>query len=196
MPSFRFLLSGHDTIECAYYLAIEGASLLDFERLASDKEEMRLSKSRKAKPIRLGSEEFLLASHGSRSGYPFLIENDTFSIQFGEFNIPNFYVTYRSIALWHQGARHLHQRLLAWAASVGFRPYRPERLSRVDFTFDYHLPAIDFDADSFVSRADKDNQHRKNRQVANLPFRARRPGAAGLQQIRRNQRDQRQDLVL
>lgn len=48
-----------------------------------------------------------------------LIENDAFSIQFGEFNKPNFFVTYRSIALWHQGAHGLHQRFLAW---LGYLP--------------------------------------------------------------------------
>ena len=59
MPDFRLLLHGHDTIECAYYLAAEGARLLDFERLAVEKEEMHLSKSRKPKALKLGSEEFL-----------------------------------------------------------------------------------------------------------------------------------------
>lgn len=170
MPDFRLLLHGHDTIECAYYLAADGARLLDFERLAVEKEEMRLSKSRKPNAIKLGNEEFLLASHGTKSGYPFLIENDAFSIQFGEFNKPNFFVTYRSIALWHQGAQGLHQRFLAWADSLGLHPYLPERLSRVDFTFDYHLPAIDFDEDSFVTLAVKDNQHRKNRKVQTFRF--------------------------
>lgn len=49
-------------------------------------------------------------------------------------------------------------------------PYRPERLSRVDFTFDYSLPAIDFDEDSFVTQFELDNQHRRNRQVQTLTF--------------------------
>ena len=161
----KLVLSGHDTIECAYYLAPDHGCLLDYERLAAEKEELRVAKSRKPTAIKLGSEEFLLAGHGTKSGYPFLIENDVFSIQFGEFNKPNFFVTFRSIALWHQGVHGLHQRFLAWAESLGLRPFLPERLSRVDFTFDYHLPVIDFDEDSFVSQAVKDNQHRKNRKV-------------------------------
>lgn len=163
--TFRLLLSGHDTIECAYYLAPAEGCLLDYERLAVEKEIMRQSKSRKPTLIQLGSEEFMLAGHGTGSGYPFLIENTAFSIQFGEFNDPSFFVTFRSIALWHQSAQGLHERFMAWAASVGLRSYQPERLSRVDFTFDYHLPEIDFDEDNFVSGFIKDNQHRKHGKV-------------------------------
>lgn len=43
-----------------------------------DKEALRQAKTRKPKHIKLGSEEFLLAAHGTKSGYPFLIENDSF----------------------------------------------------------------------------------------------------------------------
>ena len=57
-----------------------------------------------------------------------------------------------------------------WAQSVGLVVYQPERLSRVDFTFDYFLPDIDFDEDSFVSAASKDNQHRKNRKIQTFSF--------------------------
>ncbi|OGV77907.1 MAG: hypothetical protein A3I83_01085 [Methylotenera sp. RIFCSPLOWO2_02_FULL_45_14] len=170
MSSFNHLISGHDTIECAYYLMREDGCILDFEALAVQKEELVRSKIRKPKAIKLGCEEFLLASHGTGSGYSFLIENDTFSIQFGEFNNPNFYVTYRSIALWHEGAFNLHQRFLDWAKSLGLTPYKAETLSRVDFTFDYYLPAIDFDADNFITAAIKDNQYRKDRKVQTFNF--------------------------
>lgn len=167
---FHLLLSGHDTIECAYYLAPELGCLLDYEHLAAEKEALRQSKSRKPKVIKLGCEEFLLAGHGTQSGYPFLIENADFSIQFGEFNQPNFFVTFRSMALWHQSAQGLHERFLAWAKSVGMFALLPEKLSRVDFSFDYHLPVIDFDEDSFVSKFAKDNQHRKHGKVQTFRF--------------------------
>ena len=166
----HLLLSGHDTIECAYYLAPSEGCLLDYERLAVEKEELRLSKSKKPKLIKLGCEEFMLAGHGTGSGYPFLIENEAFSIQFGEFNKPSFFATFRSIALWHQSAQGLHERFMTWAASVGLCPYQHERLSRVDCTFDYHLPLIDFDEDNFVSSFAKDNQHRKNRKIQTFRF--------------------------
>ncbi len=168
--TYSLLLSGHDTIECAYYLAPGIGCQLDYERLAVEKEALRQSKSRHPKAIKLGCEEFLLAGHGTKSGYPFLIENDSFSIQFGEFNQPNFFVTFRSRALWHQSAQGLHDRFLTWAKSVGMFAYLPERLSRVDFSFDYHLPAIDFDEDSFVSNFAKDNQHRKHGKVQTFRF--------------------------
>ena len=80
-------------------------------------------------------------------------------------NRPNFFVKFRSIALWHYGALALHHRFLDWAKSVGMTPYQPERLSRVDYAFDYYFPEIDFDEDSFVSVAQKDTQHRKNSKV-------------------------------
>jgi hypothetical protein len=131
------LLHGHDTIECAYYLAALPGCTLDYEKMAVEKETLRLAKVRHPKAIQLGSEEFLLMPNGTKSGYPFLIENDCFSIQFGEFNKPNFFVTYRSFALWQYGAAKLHRRFLDWAASVGFTAFHPESLSRVDFTFDY-----------------------------------------------------------
>lgn len=164
------LLHGHDTIECAYYLAALPNCSLDFEKLAAEKEALRLAKVRRPKALIIGSEEFLLMPNGTKSGFPFLIENDAFSIQFGEFNKPNFYVTYRSYALWQFGAAKLNQRFLDWAASIGFATFQPERLSRVDFTFDYRIDAIDFDEDSFISQATKDNQHRKNRKVQTFRF--------------------------
>ena len=165
MSTFKFLISGFDTIECAYYLIAANDCKLDFIELAAQKESMVRAKVTKPKPILIGSEEFLIASHGTSSGYSFVIENDVFMIQFGEFNRPNFFVKFRSIALWHYGALALHNRFIAWAKSIGMMPYQPERLSRVDYAFDYYLPEIDFDEDSFVSVAAKDNQHRKNGKV-------------------------------
>ena len=128
--AYPLLIYGHDTIECAYYLAALPGATLDFQKLAVEKEALQQAKIRRPKAITLGSEEFLLAPNGTKSGYPFLIENDYFSIQFGEFNKPNFFVTYRSYALWQFGAAKLNQRFLDWAASVGFTTFQPERLSR------------------------------------------------------------------
>lgn len=44
-------------------------------------------------------------------------------------------------------------------------PLKPEGLSRVDFSFDYHLPVIDFDEDSFISLSVKDTQYRKDGRI-------------------------------
>jgi len=158
-------MSGHDTVEVAYYLSPCRGATFDFDRLEAIKESLRESKSRNPRLVRLGSEDFLLASHGTRSGYPLLLENEAFSVQCGQSNWPSFFVTFRSIALWHQGMEGLHQRFLGWAKSVGLELYLDEKVSRMDYAFDYHLPAIDFDEDNFVSNFVKDNQHRKNQVV-------------------------------
>lgn len=168
--SFRHLISGFDTIECAYYLAPQSKSSLDFVWLAAEKASLQQANIRKPRPLRLGSEEYLLARHGTGSGYPFLLSNDVFTIQCGEHNKPNFFVTYRSHALWHYGAKQLHERFLAWAASVGMAPVRPERVSRADFAFDYQIDEIDFDEDNFVVSFSKDVQYRSNRKVQTFSF--------------------------
>lgn len=67
----RLLLQGYDTIECAYFLAFDHGCLLNFEQLAVEKEALRQLKFRKQQPVRLGNEEFLLASHCTASGIHF-----------------------------------------------------------------------------------------------------------------------------
>ncbi len=170
MSDFEFLVSGFDTIECAYYMTPTDKFSLDFVDLGVQKEQLSKNTNSKKIAVQLGCESFMLAPHGTKSGYPFLIENDVFIIQFGEFNRPNFYVKYRSISLWHHGAAALHNRFLRWAESIGMMPYQPERISRVDYAFDYYLPDIDFDENSFISRSAKDNQHRKNGKIQTLKF--------------------------
>lgn len=161
----RLLLSGLDTAECAYYLRPGADCKLDFADLRERREFIRQSKHPEAGVIELGGTEFLLSPNGTASGYPFRISNQLCSIQFGEFNNPSFFVTYRSLALWTRGAKQLHQQLLDWVASLGLEVVRSEGLSRCDFSFDFHLPTVDFDEDSFVTSAEKDSQHRKNGQV-------------------------------
>jgi len=171
----HFLASGFDTVECAYYLTPHSKSSLDFVMLMAERESLRQAKIRKPRPVRLGSEEFLLANHGTGSGYPFLLSNDWATVQCGEHNRPNFFVTYRSQALWHSGLEQLNQRFLAWADSVGMMQSRPERVSRVDAAFDYCIDEIDFDEDNFVVAFEKDVQYRANRKVQTFTF-----GAGGL----------------
>ncbi|WP_217703467.1 MULTISPECIES: hypothetical protein [Oxalobacteraceae] len=164
------LLSGLDTVECAYYLRPTAQCAIDFGQLAIDKEVLRQSKKREPQKIEIGGVEFFLRPNGTSSGYPFLIENEDMSVEFGEFNDPSFYVTYRSVALWHKGAAELHQQFVGWSERIGFIAAKPETLSRVDFTFDYCLPEINFKEDDFVSLSAKDSQHRKDRQVQTFSF--------------------------
>jgi hypothetical protein len=42
---------------------------LDYAHLAAEKDALRQSKPRNPKAIKLGCEEFMLAGHGTKSGY-------------------------------------------------------------------------------------------------------------------------------
>jgi hypothetical protein len=167
---FRFLISGHDTVEVCYYLRPLPGCLLDYQEIGFQKEALRQAKRREPKVIELGGESFLLKSHGSSNGFPFVMENAAFIVEFGEFNHPSFRVKFRSQSLWQHGVLALHQRFLHWADAVGFHAIQPESLSRVDFTFDYLLPEIDFDEDSMVSQSKKDNKYRDDGKINGLVY--------------------------
>lgn len=168
--AFRVLLSGIDTVECAYYLRAREDCAVDFERLTALREELRLAKVREPAVVELGNASFLLHPYGSASGYPLVMSNAEYQIQFGEFNNPSFFVKFLSEALWRESALGLHRRFLAWADSVGLAAIRDEGLSRVDWAFDYHLPEIDFDEDAFVSLSVKDAIHREERKPQTFSF--------------------------
>lgn len=168
--TFRLLLQGVDTVQCAYYLEPGLNVTLDFHWLAAQKESVRHSQKIRPRPIKIGSEEFLLSPYGSSSGYPFVINNEHFKIEFGEFNAPNFYVTFPSQALWQDSCYILHKRFLKWAASLGFEQYKDESLSRVDFCFDYKIDQVDFNEDSFLTRSTKDNKYREHRKAQTFQF--------------------------
>lgn len=164
------LLHGLDTVQCAYYLATGTARGIDFEELRVQREELRHAKVREPRLVRIGDIEFLLQPYGSSSGYPVVLENDRMKIECGEFNNPAFFVTYRSQALWSIGAWQLNKQFCEWASSIGLVPVQSESLSRVDFSFDYHLPALDFTEDYFVSRATKDSRHRSRGEIQTFTF--------------------------
>jgi hypothetical protein len=161
----KLLLHGIDTLVCCYYLAASAPGLLDFERLRVMREQLRYARDKESAPIRLGSQEFLLAPHGSALGFPFMLSNQDFRIECGEFQNPNFMVTYRSQALWRDSATALQRRFLEWAQSVGFVPYKEETITRVDLCFDFHLEDMDFNEDHFVTLASKDSQHREHGRI-------------------------------
>lgn len=166
----RLLLHGIDTGQCSYYLKPAGKPAIDFLELQTQKERLRAARFQEPAPLQLGNDEFLLSPYDTSSGYPFLIRNQQYAIAFGEFNNPSFHVTYSSQVLWHDATDTLHRRFLAWAASIGYVPYKPETLSRVDLCFDYYLPCIDFDEDAFVSLSNKDSQHREDGKVQTFTF--------------------------
>lgn len=167
---FKLLLQGIDTLECAYYLRASSDCLMDYERLTARREELRQAKFREPAVVDLGNSSFLLQPYGSASGYPLVMSNGDFQIQFGEFNNPSFYVKFLSEALWRDSALGLHRRFMEWAASAGLQAVRDEGLSRVDWSFDYYLPRIDFNEDSFVSLSVKDVIHREERKAQTFSF--------------------------
>lgn len=169
-PGIELLLRGIDTLQCAYYLRQVRPDGLDFGQLLQTREGLRARGSRDGAQLILGGVPFRLAAHGTGSGYPFLLACEDFKVECGEFNTPAFFVTFRSQALWRESAPLLHAKFLRWAEAVGFAPHQPERLSRVDFAFDHHLPTVDFDEGSFLTRMHKDSQHREHGRVQTFTF--------------------------
>ncbi len=157
----EFLLHGLDTIQCAYHLGVY-RSQIKFEELRVLKESLRQSRSKMEGLLTLGGKEFMLQPYGTRSGYPFVIEDSDFRIQFGEFNRPSFFVTFKSEALWRESPQELNGKFLEWANSTGLFVIDGASLSRADYSFDYFLPRVDFDEDSFVVRSKKDSKHRED----------------------------------
>lgn len=168
--SGQVLLQGVDTLQIAYFLASGGRRVADFEHLGQVKEGLRQIKHRGPDEVSFGDARFLLHPYGTGSGYPFVLENEHYRIECGPNNAPSFFVTFRSQALWQHGPAWLHEHFLSWASAAGFTPIKPEGVSRVDFAFDYHLPVIDFDQDSFVSRSTKDTQYRDSGRVQTFTF--------------------------
>ncbi len=167
---YKLLLHGIDTIQCAYYLDPPSTKHLNFTKLSIIKEQLRMDKSREPREVMLGGTEFFLQPYGSSSGYPFVLTNEDFKVELGEFNSPSCFVTFRSQALWRQSPSALHDTFLRWVAAVGSEVQQPETLSRVDFSFDYSLAERDFDVDSFVSQSNKDSQHREHGAVQTFTF--------------------------
>ena len=170
MGSFRRVLSGLDTVQAAYYLRPTRGGPFDFASLMLAKERARANKARGGVAVELGGMTFSLQAYGSKSGYPLILEHPDYTIECGEFNSPAVFVTYRSHALWRSGARALHEAFLGWANTTGLNVIRTETLSRVDFTFDYWIEAVDFTADSVVSQSSKDSQYRGDGRLQTLNF--------------------------
>ena len=166
----KLLLHGIDSLYCSYYCRPIRQDGIDFRRLMEQKEEIRQSKRKNPLPVNLGNTEFLLQPYGTASGYPLVIENGDFKIEMGEFNKPNFYVKYNSQALWRESAFLLHEKFMQWISSIGYISYKEESLSRVDFSFDYNLPSMDFNEDSFVSYSSKDSKNREDRIAQTFTF--------------------------
>jgi hypothetical protein len=121
--TFEILIHGLDTVQCAYFLESTLKRGIDFELLIKERERIKQTKGKEPKKISLGNSDFLLHPFGTASGYPLVISNEDFKIEMGEFNNPNFFVTFRSQGIWRSPVFDLHDRFIDWAKSLGFEPY-------------------------------------------------------------------------
>tara|TARA_R110002110_G_scaffold44362_1_gene136733 strand:- start:2024 stop:3172 length:1149 start_codon:yes stop_codon:yes gene_type:complete len=158
----RLLLHGLDSLYVSY--AFDFAfSKLDFPDLEFRKELIKSGQSAYELTV-LGSEDFLLRPYGSKP-YRYVLVNDAFTLAITEIMQPTARVQFSSEALWNQGALALHNRICAWAHSVGARMVRPEKVIRADWAFDFDLSQVDFAEDHFATRARKNAKWREGSKV-------------------------------
>lgn len=157
--TFNFLTQGVDTMEVCYYLDTHKPAF-SFEKLAAMRDGIDRRKEKDGKKITLGGRDFLLKAGGTSSGFPFMIRDNDFIIQFGEFNNPSFSVKFLSRSLWHKGYPAMHDEFLDWARSQNLMPRKRETLSRVDLCLDYELINKDFGEENFVSSFHRDCKFR------------------------------------
>jgi len=156
----QLLLSGLDSLYLSYYLDLK-KSTLDFDELAYKKERLKEARGQELAEIELGTERFALMPYGKHP-YTYVLSNEAFEIRLGENMSPSCHVQFASRFLWQCGLDDLIARFDSWCASLKLSKKLPEVAARADWAFDYHLPAIDFGADDFVSRFRKDSIHREN----------------------------------
>ena len=154
------LLCGLDSLYVSYYLDLT-RSTLDFDELAYRKERLKEARGENFAEVELGTERFALMPYG-RHPYTYVLANEAFEVRLGEKMSPSCHVQFTSQFLWQCGLADLLNRFDSWRASLKLSNKLPEVVARADWAFDYHLPAIDFGADDFVTRFRKDSIHRQN----------------------------------
>lgn len=154
-----FLLSGLDSLYVSYFF-IPGMSQIDWDDLAYREELLKATGKPEDEEIQLGCQRFMLQPYGSQP-YSYVLKNRNFVVCLGENITPSCNVQFPSEGLWQYGVRELVRQFDLWAASVGLEATRAEVIARADWVFDFHIPQIDFDEDSFVSLASKDAKHCK-----------------------------------
>lgn len=159
-PTPPLLLCGLDSLYVSYYLDLQ-KSVLDLDLLAYRKERLKEARGENLTEIELGTERFALMPYGKHP-YTYILANEAFEVRLGEKMSPSCHVQFTSRFLWQCGLTDLLNRFGSWLASLKLSHKLPEVVARADWAFDYHLPALDFGADDFVSRFRKDSIHRQN----------------------------------
>ncbi|MEQ9490195.1 MAG: hypothetical protein RIM72_14510 [Alphaproteobacteria bacterium] len=154
---FACLLYGIDSLYVGYNLdRLE--SVLDFDELAFLKEKASRSRGMKKAEITIGTETFIVQPRGNYP-YTWALTNSAFTISLSENMSPNTYVQFRSEALWTDGVESLEERLRSWFKSAGMSLYQSEKVSRVDWSFDFKVSEPDFHKEHFASRCQKFSMH-------------------------------------
>ena len=159
VPRPLLLARGIDSLYVSHNLDT-ATSRLDWDELAYRKERARNDRAQLTE-LELGSETFALMPYGKKP-YTYVLANRAFELRLAERMQPSCHVQLYSEALWSEGLDALETRFDTLCQSLELTRIRPEVVARADWAFDYHVPAVDFDADAFVSRATKDATHREH----------------------------------
>lgn len=164
----RLLLSGIDSLYVSYAFD-PTTSLIDWDALAFRKEQLRTNRSSSKNEIELGSEMFWLMPYGKHP-YTYVLSNKGYELRLSERMHPCCHVQFFSEALWDEGPNNLLERIGAWARSLGLTETRDQVVSRVDWAFDFSVPAIDFEPEHFVSRARKNARWAEDGKLQTIQF--------------------------
>jgi hypothetical protein len=156
----KLLLRGLDSLYVSFFFDM-GTGLLDWDDLAFRKERMKQTRNREYEEICLGGERLALMPHG-KNPYAYILSNKSFEIRLSEHLRPGCHVQFFSEGLWTEGAEALLARIEDWRQKLGLRVSSPNRVSRADWAFDYHLGLVDFGLGDFVSRAVKNANWREH----------------------------------
>tara|TARA_R110000868_G_scaffold35458_5_gene127096 strand:- start:5331 stop:6422 length:1092 start_codon:yes stop_codon:yes gene_type:complete len=163
----QLLLHGLDSLYACYYYDLV-SSKLDFDELEYRKQ---LAKDREtSKAYFQFGEERIQVMPGGQKFYKYVLSNRDFKISIAERMQPSVKVQFFSEALWRDGARALHDRVIACLKAVGAAALKSEQVNRADWAFDFKLSVVDFHEDCFVSRARKNNKWRDRQKVQTFGF--------------------------
>jgi hypothetical protein len=142
---------------------------IDWESLRFEQEKLRATPGAEFVEFELGGERFAL-KRGGRKPYSFILKNKAFELQLGENINPRCYAQFSSELLWGSGFDGALARYRALWHKAGTGVLRNDVITRIDTAFDFAIGVAEFDANHFVSRANKDSIHRENRKAQTFQF--------------------------
>lgn len=164
----KLLLSGLDTLHNSYFQDT-ATSALDFVELEARKAQIAASRDVREQAVTLGGRDFKLMPYGA-GGYRFLLTAPECDLRLSETLSPSCFAEYRSVGLWSRGEANLDAPMRDWFGAMRMAPLRPEKVSRADVAFDFHLPVRDFDEDNIVSYLAKNATFRTHQTVETIQY--------------------------